>query len=193
MSYGTLKLDTIVWTSGGLDASITVSGFIGSVNSILSGYYPSGTEANPALTIGTSGNGLYSPATNEIAISTSGVQRLSVAENGVTTVQNGAAATIDTLADAATVTPDLAESCNFTLTITGNRTLANPINITSGQTGSIFIIQGSGSNTLSWGSYWDFPGGTAPTLTTASGAVDRVDYIVRSSTSIHTVFTANYS
>jgi hypothetical protein len=103
-------------------------------------------------------------------------------------------AVIDTLTDAATITPDLASGCNFTVTLGGNRTLANPSNIAAGQSGSIFIIQdGTGSRTLSWGSYWDFPGGTAPTLTTTSGAIDRVDYVVRSTTSIHTVFTANYS
>jgi len=120
-------------------------------------------------------------------------ERVRISQNGVVTVKNGAVAEIGTLTDGATVTPDFAANCNFTLTISGNRTLANPTNITAGQTGSIFIIQGSGSNTLSWGSYWDFAGGTAPTLSTASGAIDRVDYVVRTSTSIHTVFTANYS
>jgi hypothetical protein len=120
-------------------------------------------------------------------------ERLRISQDGVVTIKNGAVAEIDALADGATITPDLAASCNFTVSISGNRTIANPSNITAGQTGSIFIIQGTGSNTLSWGSYWDFPAGTAPTLSTASGAVDRVDYIVRTSTSIHTVFTANYS
>ena len=82
----------------------------------------------------------------------------------------------------------------FTVTLGGNRTLANPSNIDAGQTGSIFIVQdGTGSRTLAWGSYWDFAGGTAPILSTAAGAVDRVDFIVRTSTSIHAVFTANYS
>jgi len=55
------------------------------------------------------------------------------------------------------------------------------------------VQDGTGSRTLSWGSYWDFAGGTAPTLSTTASAVDRIDYVVRSSTSIHTVFTANYS
>jgi len=114
--------------------------------------------------------------------------------SGVVTAEAGAVAAIDTLTDGATITPDLASGCNFAVTLGGNRTLANPSNITAGQSGSIFIVQdGTGSRTLSWGSYWDFPGGTAPTLTTTSGAVDRVDYVVRSTTSIHTVFTANYS
>jgi len=101
---------------------------------------------------------------------------------------------VATLTDAATITPDMSSNTNFTVTLGGNRTLANPTNFVSGQTGSIFIVQdGTGSRTLSWGSYWDFSNGTAPTLSTAANAVDRVDYVVRSATSIHTVFTSNYS
>ncbi len=102
--------------------------------------------------------------------------------------------TITTLTDGATITPDFAASNNFTVTLAGNRTLANPSNLTAGQSGSIFILQdSSGSRTLSFGSYWDFAGASAPTLTTDASAVDRIDYIVRSTTSIHAVFTAAYS
>jgi hypothetical protein len=101
---------------------------------------------------------------------------------------------ITTLTDASSISIDLADSNNFTVTLGGNRTLANPSNIVAGQSGSIFIVQdGTGSRTLAYGSYYDFAGGTAPTLSTSAGAIDRIDYIVRSSTSIHCVFTANYS
>lgn len=120
------------------------------------------------------------------------------ADNAVTgTAQTFTAAqrgTITTLTDGATITPDFAASNNYTVTLGGNRTLANPSNLTAGQSGSIFIVQdGTGSRTLSFGSYWDFAGASAPTLTTDASAVDRIDYIVRSTTSIHAVFTANYS
>ena len=102
--------------------------------------------------------------------------------------------TITTLTDGATVTPDFAASNNYTLTLGGNRTIANPTNLTAGQSGSIFLVQdSSGSRTAAWGSYWDFAGGTAPTLTTTAAGVDRVDYVVRSSTSIHAVATLNLS
>lgn len=102
--------------------------------------------------------------------------------------------TIGTLTDGATITPDFATANNFTVTLAGNRTIANPTNLTAGQSGSIFIVQdGTGSRTAAWGSYWDFAAGTAPTLTTTAAGVDRVDYVVRSTTSIHTVFTGNYS
>jgi hypothetical protein len=74
--------------------------------------------------------------------------------------------TISTLTDGATITPDFATANNFTVTLGGNRTIANPTNLTAGQSGSIFIVQdGTGSRTAAWGSYWDFAGGTAPVLT----------------------------
>ena len=106
----------------------------------------------------------------------------------------GQRAEITTLTDGATVTPNLNDSNNYVLVLGGNRTIANPTNITAGQSGSIFITQdGTGSRTASWGSYWDWAAGTAPTLSTGASQVDRIDYIVRSSTSIHAVATLNYS
>ena len=102
--------------------------------------------------------------------------------------------TITVLTDGATITPDFSVTNNYSVTLGGNRTLANPTNITAGQSGSIFVSQdATGSRTLAYGSYWDFAGGTAPTLSTAASAVDRIDYVVRTATSIHAVFTANYS
>jgi hypothetical protein len=101
---------------------------------------------------------------------------------------------ITTLTSGATVTPDFNDSNNFTLTLDQNLTIANPSNLVAGQSGSIFLVQdGTGSRTAAWGTYWDFAGGTAPTLTTTASAVDRIDYVVRSSTSIHAVATLNYS
>jgi hypothetical protein len=108
-----------------------------------------------------------------------------------TAAQRGA---ISALTDGATITPDFALANNFSVTLGGNRTLANPSNLTAGQSGSIFITQdGTGSRTLAYGSQYDFIGGTAPTLSTAANAVDRIDYVVRTTGSIHCVFTANYS
>ncbi len=121
-------------------------------------------------------------------------ERMRIASDGVVTVKNGAVAEIDTLTSASTVTPDFAASCNFTLTLGTNVTLANPSNVTAGQSGSIFLVQdGTGSRTLTLGSNYDFAGGTAPVLSTGANVVDRLDYIVRTSTSIHCVVTLAYS
>ncbi len=101
---------------------------------------------------------------------------------------------ITTLTSAATITPNFADSNNFTVTLGHTATIANPTNLTAGQSGSIFLVQdGTGSRVVSWGSYWDFAGDTAPTLTTDANAVDRVDYVVRTTGSIHAVATLKYS
>ena len=102
--------------------------------------------------------------------------------------------TITALTDGATITPDFALANNFSVTLGGNRTLANPTNLTAGQSGCIWITQdGTGSRTLAYGSQWDFTGGTAPTLTTTASAVDCLVYAVQSSTKITATLVTNLS
>ena len=80
------------------------------------------------------------------------------------------------------------------LILAGNRTLDNPTNCVAGQVGSIFVVQdGTGSRTLAYGTSWDFPAGTAPTLSTDADAIDRLDYIVHTSTDVQTILTKAYS
>jgi len=101
---------------------------------------------------------------------------------------------ITALSDGANISVDLALNNHFSVTLAGNRTLDNPTNIVAGQSGSIFITQdGSGSRTLAYGSYYDFAAGTAPTLTTTAAKIDRIDYIARTTTSLHCVFTGDLS
>lgn len=89
------------------------------------------------------------------------------------------------LTDATSIATDLSLGNNFSVTLGGNRTLANPTNIVAGQSGIIVITQnGTGSNTLAYGSYFKFPSGSAPTLTTTANAVDVLAYYVESSTRI---------
>ena len=93
--------------------------------------------------------------------------------------------TVSALTDDTTITPDFAVANNFSVTLGGNRTLANPSNLTAGQSGVIVITQdGTGSRTLAYGSYWKFANGTAPSLTTTASAVDVLAYYVESSTRI---------
>jgi hypothetical protein len=93
-----------------------------------------------------------------------------------------------TLTDAASVSLSFNQGSNFALTLGGNRTLSTPTNAAVGSGGSIFVVQdGTGSRTLAYATEWHFAGGTVPTLSTAAAAVDRIDYIVRTSTDIHAV------
>ena len=94
------------------------------------------------------------------------------------------------LTSASTITIDMATTNNHSVTLAHNATFANPSNQVAGQSGSIFLTQdGTGSRTASWAANWKWKGGTAPTLTTTAAAVDRVDYIIAASGSIHAVAT----
>ena len=102
--------------------------------------------------------------------------------------------TISALTDGATITADFAVANNFSVTLGGLRTLANPSNQTAGQSGCIWITQdGTGGRTLSYGSQWDFTGGTPPVLSTAAAAVDCLVYAVQSSTKITATLITNLS
>ena len=103
------------------------------------------------------------------------------------TAQLGA---VTSLTDAVNISTNLALSNNFSVTLGGNRTLDNPTNQGIAQSGSIFIIQdGTGSQTLSYGTDWKFAEGAGPTLSTAANAIDRLDYIVQTSAAIQSVIT----
>ena len=110
-------------------------------------------------------------------------------------VNGSAAATINTLVDGATVTPIFGGNQgnnNFTLTLGGNRAVANPISPVAGQSGTIYIIQdGTGGRTLTWGNTWKFQGNTAPTLSTSAGAVDMLVYAVRTTANISAQLITN--
>jgi len=89
---------------------------------------------------------------------------------------------------ASTITLDLGTANYHTVTLGHNTTFADPSNEVAGQSGSIIITQdGTGSRTAAWNSAWKWAGGTAPTLSTAAGAVDRIDFLVVAAGNIHAV------
>ena len=109
-------------------------------------------------------------------------------------IEKAAVADIQALTDGTNITVDFNVGQNFTVTLAGNRTLDNPDNCVAGQVGSIFVVQdGTGSRTLAYGTSWDFPAGEAPVLSTDAAAIDRIDYIVHTSTDVHAVLTKAYS
>jgi len=94
---------------------------------------------------------------------------------------------------AANVTLNFANANIFNLTLATSTHLNLPSNVTAGQAGTIIVKQdGTGSRTLSYAGAWEFPSGTAPTLTTTASAEDRIDYVVVAANAIHAVATLNY-
>ena len=131
---------------------------------------------------------------------TSGINTL-VFDNGGSSNGNGRVTTKGTIGEVSAlgdktgdITLDFKTANNFSMTLTGNSTLKNPTTLVAGQSGVLFITQGSGgSKLLAYEDYWDFPdGGTPPVLTTTAAAVDMIVWIARSSTKISAQLVANF-
>ena len=104
---------------------------------------------------------------------------ISIAETLKTSFGGGAVGKTSTANATGSTTLDYDANQNFVLTFTGNVTLANPSTESVGQTGIIVIIQdGTGSRTLSVGTDYEFPAGTAPTISTAANTTDIIPYCV---------------
>jgi len=114
--------------------------------------------------------------------------------DGAQTWTKGQRGEITALTSGATITPDFADSNNFSLMLDTSALLDNPSNVVAGQSGCIWITQdGTGGRTLAYGSNWDFTGGTPPNLSTAASAVNCLVYAVESSTKITATLISNLS
>lgn len=110
---------------------------------------------------------------------------------GVATFSAAARGSIVALTDGATITPNFAAGNFFSVTLGGNRTLANPTNMVGGQQGVIVITQdGTGNRTLAYGANWKFSGGT-PVLSTAGGAVDLLSFYAESASRVSATLLKN--
>ena len=82
------------------------------------------------------------------------------------------------LTDASSIGWDLSINQVAQVILTDNRALANPTNKEAGATYVLIVKQdGSGSRTLSYGSEYKFPSGTAPTLSTGANDVDILCFV----------------
>lgn len=98
-----------------------------------------------------------------------------------------------TLTDGASIAWDLAANQVSSVTLAGNRTLANPTNMVDGATYVLRVIQdATGSRTLAYGSAYKWPAGTAPTLTTTASGIDIITFI-SDGTSMFGVATLDFS
>ena len=120
---------------------------------------------------------LFYDNTEEFSTKSGGVKLFGHSESVVTA-----------LTSAASLTIDFSLSNHFSCTMGHNIAFGNPTTESVGQSGTIVLTQdGTGSRTASWGSQFLWAGGTAPTLSTAAAAVDRIDYFVAAADKIHCV------
>jgi len=84
-----------------------------------------------------------------------------------------------TLTDAVNISWNLDDNQSAKVTLDGNRTLDNPTNMKDGATYILRVSQDAttGSRTLSYGTAYKWPGGTAPVLSTAVNSLDILTFI----------------
>ena len=130
---------------------------------------------------------IYCYANAQVELFYDNTKELSTKDGGVK-LWGHSESIVTALTSASTVTIDFSLSNHFSCTMAHNITFANPTTESIGQSGTIVLTQdGTGSRTASWGSQFLWAGGTAPTLTTTAGGVDRIDYFVAAADKIHCV------
>lgn len=166
MNYGTLKLDTIVYTSGGFDASATVSGLAaGNFPNISTSGTVSGTSGIFTVVSGTSGifTGTVSGATGVFASSTlTSPGIVGTVVEDIYNIVDGAAFEIN---------PDNGSIQLITL---GASRTPKATSFIDGEAITLMVNDGT-AYTLTWtdatfgsgGVNWKTDGGTAPTLNTS--------------------------
>jgi len=140
--------------------------------------------ASPALT-GTPTAPTAAPATNTTQLATTAFTTGALATHEAdTTAVHGIADTTkvpilgtQALTDGTTISWDVSLGAFATVTLGGNRTLANPTNLKAGASYVLKVTQdGTGTRTLAYGSVYKWSGG-APVLSTPLGSIDILTFI----------------
>lgn len=171
MAHGKIRVNTLTYDTGSGDVDVAVSGL---------GPARTDSEIDARITAAT-GVSVQAhdadTAKTDVAQNYTAPQRLAVVP----------------LTSAASITIDFSTGNNFILT-TGHSAIAfaNPTTEVAGQSGSIFIVQGSTTCAApTWGDQYLFAGGAAPALTGTTGVISRIDYVVQEAGKIHCVTTDN--
>jgi hypothetical protein len=157
-------------------SNVTEASLASKLSTTLGGYVTTASAASTYQSIA----GMTSYLTTATAASTyaglATAQTFTAAQRGTVSAQSTVSGT---------VTLNFATANNFSMTLSaGTVTLANPTNLTAGQSGAITITQDSGTaRSLVFGGYFKFEAGT-PTITTTLGALSTLFYYVDSSTRI---------
>ena len=90
---------------------------------------------------------------------------------------------LETISSVTSWTPNWDSGNVQTMELSGATTINNPSNIEVGATYIIILKQDAeGTHTVSWGSQYKFPAGTAPTITTTANKADVITLVAYSST-----------
>ncbi len=145
---------------------------------------------NPSITLNVSGSTAANSTANSFSVymtsnTTPDFEVLGGGESTLNTslkITGQAYTELHTEASAATITPDWDNGNVYTTELTNaSTTFADPTNIKPGATYIIILKQdGTGSRTVSWGTKYKFPGGTAPTLTTGANKADVITLVAYS-------------
>lgn len=136
--------------------------------------YPSGSAAAPSITFESdTDTGIYNPSANALGIATNGVLRLFFSSGGLIGFNQATPATTIDLSgnygQSIVAVPALDIDCSagnyFTKTINGNSTFTVS-NVPASRAYSFTLELTHTSGTVTWFSGVEWPGGTAPTLTT---------------------------
>ena len=198
MAHGKIRVNTLTYDTGSGDVDVAVSGIPGTTE------MNAKADKNNAALTGTPTAPTAASGTNTTQIATTAFVAAAVPtidpDTAVTdAVQTFTKAQRGDIIDVTGTSPsiDLNAGNNFRFTTSGdwgsNLTLANLASAAEGQTGSIFIVYG-GTHTGGFPTTMKFVGGAAGlgTLSSASGKIDRIDYIVLNSTTLTCTLTKDY-
>lgn len=168
MAYGKIKSDALIYDNSGTDVEIAISGI------------PSASAL--AAKANTSDIGSTIQAFDADTAKTDTAQTFTKAQRGDVIDVTGATPSLD-----------LNLGNNWRFTTSANWSSFTVSNLVEGQTGSIFIVYG-GTHTGGFASQFKFVGGAAGigNLTSTSGKIDRIDYIVLDSSTITCTITKDY-
>ena len=121
--------------------------------------------------VGVSQAGVLESVTRDLNIL--GARVTDVAGVATLTIADGL---VQVLVDGASIPWDLALGSG-SVTLGGNRALANPTNLVPGRYSLLVIQDATGTRLLTYGSVYKFPAGTAPTLSVAGSAVDLLEFL----------------
>lgn len=173
MAHGKIRVNTLTYDTGSGDVDVAVS-------SIATGTVPTNSDIDARITAAT-------------GVSVQGFDTATAKTDEVQNYTKAQRLAVVPLTSASSILIDFSLGNNFILT-TGHSAIAfaNPTTEVAGQSGSIFIVQGSTTCAApTWGDQYLFAGGTAPALTGTTGVISRIDYVVQEAGKIHCVTTDN--